>query len=232
MTTRRPAEAAKQAANPPTTKGNPDRLEITDPRYTDPVKRGAMLAASPLVRGAVTGRKYSEGIFGTDTDLTAYVAELRALSAAVKGGDLSGLETMLVTQANTLDIIFNQLARKAAFSEYLNQFQAHLSLALKAQAQSRATIEALAELKNPRPVAFVKQANIAHGPQQVNNGAAEPAAPDGPPASLARGKNPEPSNELLTDGNHGTTLDAGTTREAGRSDTTLETVGAINRAAH
>ena len=31
-------------------------------------------------------------------------------------------------------------------------------------------MEALAEMKNPHPVAFVKQANIAHGPQQVNNG--------------------------------------------------------------
>jgi hypothetical protein len=25
-------------------------------------------------------------------------------------------------------------------------------------------------MKNPKPVAFVQQANIAHGPQQVNNG--------------------------------------------------------------
>ncbi|HEY2023963.1 MAG TPA: hypothetical protein VGH68_22910, partial [Paraburkholderia sp.] len=43
-----------------------------------------------------------------------------------------------------------QLARKATHCEYLNQMQAHLSLALKAQAQSRATLEALAEIKNPR----------------------------------------------------------------------------------
>ncbi len=34
----------------------------------------------------------------------------------------------------------------------------------------RATCEAIAVLKNP-PV-FARQANIAHGPQQVNNGAA------------------------------------------------------------
>lgn len=54
--------------------------------------------------------------------------------------------------------------------EYLKQFQAYLGLALKAQAQCRATLEALAEIKNPRPMAFVKQANISGGPQQVNNG--------------------------------------------------------------
>ena len=33
-------------------------------------------------------------------------------------------------------------------------------------------------MKNPQPIAFVKQANIANGPQQVNNGgrAADPSA--------------------------------------------------------
>ncbi|MBB5409470.1 hypothetical protein HDG34_003412 [Paraburkholderia sp. HC6.4b] len=171
-------------------------LEITDPRYVDPVKRGAMLASSPLVRGAVTGRKYSEGIFGADTDLTAYVAELRMQVDSVKQGDMQGLESMLVAQANTLDMIFNHLARKATYSEYLNQMQAHLSLALKAQAQCRATLEALAEIKNPRPVAFVKQANIAHGPQQVNNGRAPPE-----PREHARENSETPSNELVTNDN-------------------------------
>ena len=41
-------------------------------------------------------------------------------------------------------------------------------MGFKAQAQSRANLEALAEIKNPRPV-FAKQTNIANGPQQVNN---------------------------------------------------------------
>lgn len=196
MAARNPVKVAKQAAPPPTTKGNPDRLEITDPRYVDPVKRGAMLASSPLVRGAVTGRRYSEAIFGADTDLTAYMAELRMQVNAVQHGDMKGVESMLVTQANTLDMIFNHLARKAAYSEYLNQFQAHLALALKAQAQCRTTLEALAEIKNPRPVAFVKQANIANGPQQVNNGRVPPDA-----RAHARENSANFSNELLTNNN-------------------------------
>ena len=45
-------------------------------------------------------------------------------------------------------------------------------MALKAQAQIRATNSALVDLKYPRQATFVKQANIAHGPQQVNNGTA------------------------------------------------------------
>ena len=44
-----------------------------------------------------------------------------------------------------------------------------MRLALKAQAQCRATIETLAAMKNP-PVVIARQANISNGPQQVNNG--------------------------------------------------------------
>ncbi len=38
-------------------------------------------------------------------------------------------------------------------------------------------LQTLFEMKHPQPVAFVKQANIANGPQQVNNGAATQAPP-------------------------------------------------------
>jgi hypothetical protein len=51
----------------------------------------------------------------------------------------------------------------------VDQFETYLRLALRAQTQCRATLETLAAIKNPQPVAFVRQANIAHGPQQVNN---------------------------------------------------------------
>ncbi|SAL66185.1 hypothetical protein AWB70_06256 [Caballeronia cordobensis] len=174
---------------------NPHALELLGRIYSDPIKRSALLASNPVTRGAATGQKYALPMFGDDVDVTTYLAELHKQASAVLAGDMSGIETMLLTQANTLDMIFNQLARKAANVEYLSQFQAHLSLALKAQAQSRVTLEALAEIKNPRQVAFVRQANIAHGPQQVNN------ATDGsaPPDARARGKNGETTNGLLTD---------------------------------
>jgi hypothetical protein len=46
-----------------------------------------------------------------------------------------------------------------------------MKLALRAQSQSRQTVEALIVAKNP-PVPIAKQANIANGPRQVNNNAA------------------------------------------------------------
>ena len=50
----------------------------------------------------------------------------------------------------------------------LRRSQSYLRLAPKSQAQCRATLETLAEIKNP-PTLFAQQANVAHGPQQVNN---------------------------------------------------------------
>ena len=78
---------------------------------------------------------------------------------------------MLIAQAHTLDELFNHLARRARHNlgEYLIAGETYLRLALKAQSQCRATLETLAQIKNPPSVAFVKQANIANGPQQVNN---------------------------------------------------------------
>ena len=45
-------------------------------------------------------------------------------------------------------------------------------MALRAQNQCRMTLETIATIKNPS-VVFAKQANIAAGHQQVNNGPAQ-----------------------------------------------------------
>jgi hypothetical protein len=47
--------------------------------------------------------------------------------------------------------------------------QALMSLAFKAQNQSRATLQELVDFKQPRKPTVVKQANISQGHQQVNN---------------------------------------------------------------
>ena len=77
-----------------------------------------------------------------------------------------------MSQATALQTIFNSLARRASTQERLPQYQTFLGLASKAQAQSRATISALVDVKYPRQATYVKQATIANGPQQVNNGVA------------------------------------------------------------
>jgi hypothetical protein len=110
-----------------------------------------------------------------DGDINGYIAELRHQARAASAGDLSRSEAMLMSQATTLNALFHSLTGWAL--NHLKEggnaayFEMHMRLAFKAQCQSRAAIETLAEIKNPRQVAFIKQANIAGGNQQVNNGA-------------------------------------------------------------
>ena len=132
---------------------------------------------------------------------------------------------MLVAQAHSLEAIFHELARRAALNmgEYINAAETYMRLALKAQSQCRATIETLALMKNPQPVTFVRQANVAHGPQQVNN-VPQPAA-DG--ASRAR-ESENPPNKLLEQ-QHVERLEPGTVQTAVGADPAMATVAAVNR---
>jgi hypothetical protein len=129
----------------------------------------------------------------------------------------------LAIQAHTLDTIFNELARRSQANMgggYLDAADRYMRLALKAQSQCRATIETLAEMKNPKPVAFVQQANIASGPQQVNN------APVAEP-SRARESENRPSKLLEQHGNEW--LDGGTARAAGSSNPSVEALAPVHR---
>jgi hypothetical protein len=99
------------------------------------------------------------------------VEELDAQCKSVVDGSLTRPEAILMAQAVTLDTIFGRLAHQASmFIATPDILDRYLRLALKAQSQSRATLETLAAVKNP-PVVYARQANISHGHQQVNNGA-------------------------------------------------------------
>ena len=166
---------------------------IVTPRHPDDMDDAiARTLTQPEVQSASVIRKLQ----GDNQDVNALVRELAAQAEAVNRGDMRRPEAMLVAQAHALDEIFACLARRSyANTEagYLDAADRYMRLALKAQSQCRTTLETLAEIKNPRPVAFVKQANIANGPQQVNNGSFDSST-----RTHARAENPEkPANELL-----------------------------------
>jgi hypothetical protein len=145
----------------------PPQKETLTTLYT-PAQRGQLALSSELLAAAVI-QGYQKNVMGGDVDLEALVKGIMAACTQVNVGNLQTMEAMLVSQATALQTIFTDLARKAQAQTYQKQFEVYLGLALKAQAQSRATISALVDLKYPRQATFVKQANIAHGPQQVNN---------------------------------------------------------------
>ena len=128
-------------------------------------------------------------------------------------------EAMLTSQAVALNIIFAELARRAAMNmgEYIEATERYLRLALKAQAQCRATTETLAALKNP-PVVYARQANISGGHQQINNHAA---------GSSPAENTTTPQNELL-EAQSEERVDCGTTSPAESGDPQLEAVAAVD----
>jgi hypothetical protein len=135
----------------------------------------AGMVARGLVTNASTVIRFESHEF-EGLSLMEMARELRSQGESVNSGDLSTLERTLTAQALSLNAIFGELARIA----HCNLFKVpdvaerYLRLALKAQGQSRATVETLATIKNP-PVVFARQANINNGgQQQVNNGAANP----------------------------------------------------------
>ena len=148
---------------------------------------------------------------GDDFDFQSNMRVLGKTIREIQSGDLSKIEEMYISQAVALEAMFASLARRAKVQDKLLQYDTHMRLALKAQNQSRATLQALVQLKQPSNTQFIKQANIAQGHQQVNN--------------LAE-KNITPQNELLKD--RYAHLDTRTTPTPKGIDTALEALGKVN----
>jgi hypothetical protein len=128
---------------------------------------------------------------------------------------------MLTAQAAALNSLFLELTKRSGtnMGAHMGVMETYMRLALKAQSQCRATLEALVAIKNP-PVVYARQANFAAGHQQVNNGA------------LAHAGTTERQPNKLLEAEHGERLDPGATGKAGGSNQALETVGAIDGATH
>lgn len=204
-----------------------DAQSLLDARQANPEKRDEINAAfnekmtaraltMPEVRAARTIQRFD----GDNLDINAEIDELRGLVGKVNKGDLSTPEAILVAQAHTLDALFSNMALRAHANMNAGHLEAsdrYMRLAFKAQAQAAKTIQILAELKNPRPVAFVKQANIAHN-QQVNN------CPRAQETEIEPNRLSEGSYELL-ENTRASSLEGGINQ-------TLETLGTLDGAAY
>ena len=136
---------------------------------------------------------------------------------------IKATERMLLSQAHALDALFAKLAQRSALNmgEYMGAAEIYLKLAMRAQNQCRMTLETLATVKNP-PVVFAKQANIAHGHQQVNNG-------EGAPDARAQTQNLQPEQSRITH-DKGQSLDSRASTHAVGGDPALATLEEIDRA--
>lgn len=224
------ATKPKPAATDPG-KASPHVLHLLQMEDETESQSLARVSTLPSVLAATAINRFTN--VGAGILLEDLVSELGKQVEAVQGGNLARAESLLVSQAHTLDAIFNSLASRAALNmgEYMNAAETYLRLALKAQSQCRTTLETLATIKNPTAPTFVRQANIAHGPQQVNNGEGE-LTKASPACARAHGKSGCEPNELSTvEGithEEGQRLDFGASAAAGRADQAMATVETIH----
>jgi hypothetical protein len=214
----------KKAKPPAVTKPDPRVLQLVQAPDETMAQTVGRIAPDPAINAGSVMQSYGNYL-GSEVNLMSMIGAIQCTTQRVKAGDLSDLEAMLVSQATALQTIFTNLARRAQDQQYQRNLEAFLGLALKAQAQSRSTITALVDLKFPRQVAFVKQANISNGPQQVNNGSFETSTRAG--AHGAEKQNPEIKELEVGDGQ---CLDTGAKGTTGGTDPDLEAVGKGDRA--
>jgi hypothetical protein len=196
-----------------------DPMLIVDKNATPQSIRKTMQAAtlSPEWRAADVTRTTAPRPM--EFDYLDSVAILREQAEAVNAGDMRHVEAMLINQAVALEGVFVDLVRKASLQTTMPHIEGFMKLALRAQNQSRATLETLGNIKQPRAV-FVKQANIAHGHQQVNNAHA-----------CENIKTQKEQNELLEVTEY-ERMDTRTQSQAGGNDSSMEAVGTKHRRAN
>jgi len=107
MVSTKPRSKTRAAAKAKVSGSN--SLEATSQPGEDEAATKARMVTSPTVLGAVTTQAFSN-VFG-ETDLQSLVSELGRQVGKVQENDLSRAESLLMTQAHTLDAIFNELAR-------------------------------------------------------------------------------------------------------------------------
>lgn len=211
----------KAAVKKPVPSSNKTTLRVTPKPGEAEAEAVARTVLNPAT-GAALAIRFQPSDFNPMLELMAMVREVDAHSRQVQSGNLERCEATLAAQMQTLDQLFNRMLIQAAIriTTDFEQGEVLYRLAYRAQSQCRAVAEALAEMKYPRSVAFVKQQNIAGGHQQVNNG-----------VSPRTEEKLIPQNEL-GGASHGNGLDSGAAGAASGADSTMAAVGAVNRPAH
>lgn len=125
----------------------------------------------PHLRHAVTASKFAGKLLGEDIekpDLMDFILHEQAITAKAETGDMAIASGLLAAQAVTLDNMFTELARRMAINmgEYIDAAERYGRLALKAQSNSRATLEALVKIHQPREQT-VKHVHVNEGGQAV-----------------------------------------------------------------
>lgn len=125
----------------------------------------------PHMRHALTASTFAGKVLGDDIErpgIMDFIDHVQTITRNAEKGDLALASRLLASQALTLDSMFTEFARRAALNmgEYIDAAERYGRLALKAQSNCRATVEALAKLHQPREQT-VKHVHVNEGGQAV-----------------------------------------------------------------
>lgn len=111
----------------------------------------AKVSINPAANAMATARLFGKGSFG-ELSVTGLYEAISDEVTLAKSGDLTRQRALLAAQAFALNSIFTEMSRRSALNmgEYIEASERYMRLALKAQSQCRATIEALDRLANGR----------------------------------------------------------------------------------
>jgi len=130
----------------------------------------ARSSLDPLVRHANIAGTFADQMFAGHQrpSIADNVVVLGDELAKAANGDLTLVSRILASQAVSLDAMFTDMARRSIenMGEYLNAAELYMRLALKAQTASRATLEALAKLHQPREQT-VRHVHVSDGGQAI-----------------------------------------------------------------
>ena len=188
-------------------------------RMTRAILEEPELTASAAIHSIFTGVNL-QGAIGLDVPEAQIVLEQQ--QKAVKEGDLSAIEGVLVTQLQVLNQAFSICMAKGFNCTGLEGTLAYTHLALKMQEQTRRTASTLSSIKAPRQTAFIKQqVNTAQNQQVINGPVANHTS------KSFSGELEKPQNEL---GGGYRGMDAGRTIETIGIDTPAAAMGEVHRA--
>jgi hypothetical protein len=130
----------------------------------------ARVIIAPGLRHAHVASLFGGELFGDHAkpSIMNSVEVMEDAMAKAQEGDKSLASKLLATQALALDGIFTEMARRSGnnMGQYLDASERYMRLALKAQANCRATLETLAKLHQPREQT-VKHVHVNEGGQAI-----------------------------------------------------------------
>lgn len=195
------ADAPKAEAPTP-----PNSLIVNQLPDQDPNEALADVMLTPGARHGMVAAGFANGMLPSNFEQVGLVGARKMVETEAekaKDGDLALASGMLMSQAITLDTMFTELARRASanLGTYIDASEKYMRMALKAQANSRMTIETLAKLHQPREQT-VRHVHVGNGGQAVvaesfhhhtggqENGSADQSHTQGAPVSALPSPNP------------------------------------------